>query len=377
MNPPEHIGLVAIGGAGWMGGANYIRNLAASLRAASPNTRVSFVVGEPLVNDWRDCEPRLLIATGEGFFRRLVTGARSLGKALRDAGVEFLYPLTYDNEYNLGLSWPISAQTGAARWAGWIPDFQHRYLPELFSAEEIRRRDESIARLVEEAPRMVLSSESAAEDFRKFFPAHAAKAQVFRFAAPPPIFTDDEVEAPERFFLVCNQFWKHKNHLVVFEALRILRDRGLHPVVLCTGQIEDYRDRDYASTIRQAVSPDVLGDQVRLLGLIPRHEQITLMRRALAIVQPSRFEGWSTVVEDARVLGRPTVLSDIPVHREQNPPGARFFPPDSSEALADVLAAAWNELASGPDEVAENLAIERAQTRLAMAGRRFLEIASA
>ena len=159
----KHVGLVAVGGAGWMGGANYVRNLAAAIRAVSPETRVTFIVGEPVAAEWRDVEPRIVVSSA-GALRRLVSGAKSLPAALRESGVEFLYPLTYDNEYNLGLRWPVAPGIGAVPWAGWIPDFQHRYLPEFFSSEEITRRDESIAHLVAEAPRVVLSSESGCSD---------------------------------------------------------------------------------------------------------------------------------------------------------------------------------------------------------------------
>ena len=374
----KHVGLIAVGGAGWMGGANYVRHLAAAIRAASPATRVSFVCGAPLAKDWRDAEPRIDLKPS--LFARLLGGDTSMRGALERAGVEFVYPLTYDNEYNLGLSFPLAAQLGATRWAGWIPDFQHRALPELFPPDEIRRRDANIAQLTAEAPRIVLSSESAAADFRAFYPEHAAKAAVLTFATTPfDLAENDRVEfaeTPPRFFLVCNQFWKHKNHLVLFEALQILRSRGVRPLVLCTGQLDDYRDRAYAESIRTALARDGLGGQVTLLGLIPRARQIALMRRALAIVQPSLFEGWSTIVEDARALGRPCLLSDLAVHREQNPPGARYFPPRSPEALADLLAEAWADWPAGPDLAAEAAANARVQTRLVEVGHRFLEIAA-
>ena len=40
---------------------------------------------------------------------------------------------------------------------------------------------------------------------------------------------------------------------------------------------------------------------------------------AVAVAQPSRFEGWSLLVEDAIAADRPIVLSDLPVRREQCP----------------------------------------------------------
>ncbi len=188
--------------------------------------------------------------------------------------------------------------------------------------------------------------------------------------------TEDLGWLPERFFVVSNQFWKHKNHLAVFEALRILRARGLRPVVVCTGQLHDFRDPDYANTILQTVHHSGISSQVLLLGLVARRTQIELMRRCLAVVQPSLFEGWSTVVEDARVLGKACILSDLAVHREQGPPGAKFFPRDSADALAEHMAEAWETLPPGPDRAVESAARQCAEARIAEVGRAFLAIAS-
>lgn len=45
----------------------------------------------------------------------------------------------------------------------------------------------------------------------------------------------------------------------------------------------------------------------------------TLMKHAIAIINPSLFEGGSTTVEEAKSLLKVIILSGIPVHREQNP----------------------------------------------------------
>ncbi len=51
------------------------------------------------------------------------------------------------------------------------------------------------------------------------------------------------------------------------------------------------------------------------------------MQNSLAIIQPSSFEGWSTVVEDAKALNQNIIVSDIAVHREQLPGHSYFFMP--------------------------------------------------
>ncbi len=173
-----------------------------------------------------------------------------------------------------------------------------------------------------------------------------------------------------------NQFWQHKNHLVLFEALRLLRGGGVSPFVVCTGEIHDFRDPAYSSLILQSLHRFGIAGQVLLAGLVPRRTQIEMMRRSLAVVQPSLFEGWSTVVEDSRVLGKPCLLSDIPVHKEQNPPGAQFFDPHSAESLAGCLAQAWETLTPGPDAAREDAARARAEARITEVGREFLAIAA-
>jgi len=114
---------------------------------------------------------------------------------------------------------------------------------------------------------------------------------------------------------------------------------------------------------------------VHLLGLIPKFDQVQLMRRSIGIVQPSLFEGWSTLVEDARLLGKSIILSDLPVHIEQNPPHSAFFECKSPEHLAELMGEWWGKLPPGPDLQQEQIAIETASIEIREFGNRFLDIA--
>ncbi len=84
-------------------------------------------------------------------------------------------------------------------------------------------------------------------------------------------------------------------------------------------------------------------DCFRVLGKIPFDHLVGLMQHATAFINPSFFEGWSTSVEEAKSMGKQIVLSDIPVHREQAPPGGFFFSPEDPEALVAAMKAASNE----------------------------------
>ena len=70
---------------------------------------------------------------------------------------------------------------------------------------------------------------------------------------------------------------------------------------------------------------------------IPLQEVKTLQAYSCAVIQPSLFEGWNTSVEESKQIGKRILLSDIPVHREQNPENGVFFDPHNAEELAHLM----------------------------------------
>ncbi len=61
------------------------------------------------------------------------------------------------------------------------------------------------------------------------------------------------------------------------------------------------------------------------------------MKNAEAVLQPSRFEGWSTVIEDAKAMGQLVIASNIDVHVEQLGDNGIFFFPDDPLELANIM----------------------------------------
>jgi hypothetical protein len=61
------------------------------------------------------------------------------------------------------------------------------------------------------------------------------------------------------------------------------------------------------------------------------------MKKAIAIVQPTTFEGWSTVIEDGKALNQYVVASNIAVNIEQIEDNVSFFNPQDSNQLAEII----------------------------------------
>ena len=219
---------------------------------------------------------------------------------------------------------------------GWIPDFQHRHWPDYYSKSSLASRDRAYRELAERARLILLSSESARNDLAAFLPEHTAKARVLPFPSlfafhPPeaedPHATVAKYHLPEKFALVAGQFWQHKNQRLVVEAVALLGKRGVRVPVVMIGQPSDFRDpqnRTVSDLLQRIAEADLAGT-VTVLGQVAYGELIALMRAAAVIVQPSQSEGWSTVVQDGKALGRPLICSAIPTHREQAPEALGFF----------------------------------------------------
>jgi glycosyltransferase involved in cell wall biosynthesis len=388
----RRIGLILEWSRGWIGGVDYLRNLVLALSSLPEAERRGFEL--TLIHD-PPLDPELEAELGphvQGFVARNDqprTFARrlrwSLERRLRGQGDPRLASLVRARGLDFVYPFP-GRRLGRAvgfRAAAWIPDFQHRHMPQYFTPGDLAWREAHYTAIVRSAETVVLSSETAAEDFRRFHPAETAKARVLPFAAFPhpgwaagdPHAAQAGLSLPDRFFLVCNQLWQHKNHLLVFEALRRLKSAGECPDVVCTGYLVDYRRPAFLDEVLQTVHRLGLAAHVHFLGVVPRATQMQLMRRAVAVLQPSLFEGWSTVVELAKSLGRPVVLSDLPVHREQVPAGP-FFERSSADSLAALLADVWKRLPPGPDLAGEERARAEATARCLTFARGFLALAT-
>jgi glycosyltransferase involved in cell wall biosynthesis len=227
----------------------------------------------------------------------------------------------------------------------WFPDFQHRRLPQLFSPAARWRRDLGFRAQIASGRSIMLSSQSALRDCREFYPRLANDVSVVRFATEPApgLLTANPPDVlahyglPPAYFYLPNQFWRHKNHQVVVDALTILKRRGFDVVVAASGSAEDPREPDYFKGLMRQVGGRGLEMNFRYLGMIPLDDVYALLRTSIALINPSRFEGWSTTVEEAKSFGVPMILSNIDVHREQSGGTARYFGIDDPGTLAGHL----------------------------------------
>jgi glycosyltransferase involved in cell wall biosynthesis len=346
---PLRVAFTHIGRRQWSGGYNYQRNLFAALdrHCRDEIAAVVFASRSDDANELAGLSeiPGVTVVQSPAFpaFDRrrrglVVSLASGIDAAVTAEFRKMQVDVVFESARFFGWRLPLPA-------IAWIPDLQHRRHPELFSPLARWRRDLGFRAQIASGRHIMLSSESARRDCLTYYPGLTDRLSVVRFASQPepallaadPSKVVAHYGLPSAYFYLPNQFYRHKNHQVVVEALSILKARGTDIVVAASGSTEDPREPNYFDDLMKTIAARGLSQNFRYLGMIPLDHVYALLRAATALVNPSRFEGWSTTVEEAKSFGVPTIISDIDVHREQMGEEARYFGLDDAQALADHL----------------------------------------
>ncbi len=215
----------------------------------------------------------------------------------------------------------------------WKPDFQELHYPVYFSKEELNYSFEFMKKIAANPDfTLVLSSQDSFNDYNKFFGPFKNTVKILPFTSNLPDLTRYSTEATlkkynikKKYFLIANQFWPHKNHMLALEALRETVKEYDDFTLVLTGKKSTYRDKRYFVNLEKFIIDNKLQNHVKMTGFISREDQLVLMKNAVAVIQPSLFEGWSTVIEDCKALGQFVIASDLDVNKEQLNANCIFF----------------------------------------------------
>lgn len=331
------------GNSSWIGGVYYMKNMVFQLlclRELGYNVQPIVLCTEEFRNVFSEFENKmkLVVYNEKSKMSRLVALLKVLTKT------EYIYNY---HEYQFDILKKLRKKA-----IYWVPDFQHNHLPQYFTKDELERRTREYLNYANSKSPIVFSSNDSLNDFRRFYSKDKKNVYVVPFVSYiekmlRELSREKEQKILNKFFIankryacIMNQFWQHKNHLVVFQAIKKYFEQNPDSefVFVFTGNMEDYRSPEYIEKLKNMVNEPCLANHIKLLGFIDREEQIAIMKNAEYVIQPSLFEGWGTVVEDAKVLDKTILLSDISVHREQKNNKCILFDPYDSGKLMELIA---------------------------------------
>ncbi len=361
----------------WMGGIIYILNLIRMLDLLDDNEKPEITVfynsdlkkfldeiKYPYFSSMEWEFPPIM----SGYIKSWLTGKNVfINRILVENELDGLYPM---HDYPVRM-------TSETRLVSWYADLQHKYYPEFFPRRKIMERTARIKFILRNTNDLVVSSMAVANDFKKFFKIRKdLNIHVFHFVSVINDLSGLDIAKlkvkyglPEEYYMISNQFHRHKNHRVLLQAMAILKKSGKTLNYAFTGRFPSETHSPYLKDLHDIIEHNNLGDQIYFLGIIPRVEQLLLMKHSKAVIQPSLFEGWSTVIEDSISLQVPVIASNLPVNIEQLGDRGVYFDPQDPSALASILI-------DYPDRNPDDVFYEDYNQRVKKAAQTFMNIFS-
>lgn len=363
------IGIESKGFDGWGGGIDFVRHVASCIELADSENQY---------------EKHILLAKNDWFFhfKKQVIPFRSfLGQLVRRKPLRWLpwkgfdehylrktfsdfqsyqldFPgsrfsdhLAYAQRVNIDVIIPCispSPETYPLPWVGYIYDFQHKYLPEFFTERDMVGRDLAFSAMLNRAEHVIVNAQAVKQDADKFVGDYKAKIHVLPFSpSPREEWLKENRDLSQQYgitkpyFIICNQFWIHKDHGTALKAFaEFLAKVGDRYQLVCTGDTSDSRFPDYFKSLLKLIDELSIKDDVKIVGHIPKLDQIALLKKSIAVIQPTLFEGGpgGGAAYDAISLGKPLIVCDIPVNLEiEDTERVFFFKAKSVEDLAEKM----------------------------------------
>jgi len=150
-------------------------------------------------------------------------------------------------------------------------------------------------------------------------------------------------QLPERYLFYPAQFWPHKNHKRIVQALGLLKDRGVRiDVVFCGSHQGKIRSKVFREVMTLA-SRAGIEKNVHYKGYVPDHDMSGLYTEAAGLVMPTFFGPTNIPVLEAWAVGCPVLTSDIRGIREQVDDAGILADPRSVESIAEGIHRLWTD----------------------------------
>lgn len=201
-------------------------------------------------------------------------------------------------------------------------DLCHRDQPEFPEVSDYRvfqKRERAFVRDLSRAVGVMVDSHFGKDNVVFHYRLKADRVHVYPFKPSISIRSSNKINIKEKYSLDCDyvfypaQFWPHKNHIYILEALKHLRDtKGVTMGAIFAGG-----DKGNLEHIRKSALEMKISDEVVFAGYVANEDIPSLYSQAFALVMPTYFGPTNLPPLEAFSLGVPVLYSDLPGLRDQ------------------------------------------------------------
>lgn len=155
---------------------------------------------------------------------------------------------------------------------------------------------------------------------------------------------------PQDFIFFPGQLWKHKNHITVLKAIKILKNVGKNISLVLTGQ-KYSTSKEMFDYIKQNNLKNIY-----YLGKIPFKELVALYQKSSFFITAVLYESSSLPILEAAAAGTPIIASKTPANFEMSQIlSINLFDPLNENELAELINNLWENGELISEQVKHNL----------------------
>ena len=243
-------------------------------------------------------------------------------------------------------------------------DLAHRiypYFPEVSSSGQWEERENYYAKVIRRATFVITGTEVGKAEIEKFYQVTSDRIKVIPFFTPKLQGNvqshnqgiNQKYNLPKQYLFYPAQFWAHKNHISILQAIQILRiDYQLNMPLVLVGS--DQGNADYIKSMVQKLE---LSDYVYFLGFVPQEDMQSLYIQAFALIYMTFFGPDNLPPLEAMSVGCPVIASNVSGASEQLGDAALIVDHKNPNAIASAIKLLLD------DPVLRNSLIERGLVR--------------
>ena len=225
-----------------------------------------------------------------------------------------------------------------------VYDLQHLSYPDFFTPEQRFNRQRQVEQACARSQRVVCISDYVRQTLLAATNVPQTRVQTVHLGllhapvAPNESILDRLGLRGKRYLLYPANFWPHKNHPRLFEALTLYRRQfGDVPRLVLTGAPNNYL---------LSLSPP---ENVVYAGYVSEPELAALTDGCAALVFPSLYEGFGMPVLEAMARGRPVLCSNVTSLPEVAGDAAALFDPTDPREIAAAMASVLQDPEAAAD----------------------------
>lgn len=248
--------------------------------------------------------------------------------------------------YRIDLIWFVSTDYSPVDipYLCTVFDLEHRrhpFFPEVGDPDYWAATDRRYRTMIPRAAYVISGTEAGKRQIVDFYRAEGERVRVIPFPVAP-FALREEAQRVNRweppaghppYLFYPAQFWPHKNHVTLLNALKLLKSTYALDIdlVLCGA------DKGNLAHVKETSRELGLEGKVRYLGFVPQAELYPLYRNAFALVYPSLFGPDNLPPLEAFAIGCPVIAAGVAGAVEQFGDAALLINPLSAEEIAQAV----------------------------------------